>query len=65
MSYQTQIIITSTLALFVVLTNSLKMALSVFAFPSYINRNPSIKYCKPTSMSSTKTVRVFFPSFTY
>lgn len=64
MSYQTQIIITSTLALFVG-TNSLKMALSVFAFPSYIYRNPSIKYCKPTSMSSTKTVRVFFPSFTY
>ncbi|KAG7578163.1 thiamine diphosphate-binding fold [Arabidopsis thaliana x Arabidopsis arenosa] len=34
------------------------MALSVFAFPSYINRNPSIKYCKPTSMSSTKTSKV-------
>ncbi|EFH61703.1 1-deoxyxylulose-5-phosphate synthase [Arabidopsis lyrata subsp. lyrata] len=34
------------------------MALSVFAFPSYIYRNPSIKYCKPTSMSSTKTSKV-------
>lgn len=43
------------------------MALSVFAFPSYINRNPSLKYLKPSSMSSTKYVRVFFffPSFTY
>ncbi|CAL9221761.1 unnamed protein product [Arabidopsis halleri] len=34
------------------------MALSVFAFPSYINRNPSMTYCKPTSMFSTRISKV-------
>ncbi|XP_010466391.1 PREDICTED: 1-deoxy-D-xylulose-5-phosphate synthase, chloroplastic-like [Camelina sativa] len=36
------------------------MALSVFAFPSYINKNPSIKYCKPTSVSSTRNTTCIF-----
>lgn len=64
MSYQTHIVITSSLALFVGVNKFSQMALSAFAFPSYINRNLSIKYCKPTSMSSTRSttciVRVLF-----